>query len=165
MGPRALGLSCSEASGIFPDQGSNPCPLHWQACHQRSPKLNFLQPVSDSTSYSTSSVVCLEMVSELAPCYAPGTVVVGRRALRLQRPKKPGFSGPHPAAFLSTSLGLRFSSLARSQLLSGFLGDNCLLKSGFQSQETRHVDAGGSGRLLEAFHFAGCQAATAFVGT
>ena len=24
------GLSCSTAWGIFPDQGSNPCPLHWQ---------------------------------------------------------------------------------------------------------------------------------------
>ena len=24
------GLSCSEACGIFPDQGLNPCPLHWQ---------------------------------------------------------------------------------------------------------------------------------------
>ena len=24
------GLSCSTACGIFPDQGSNPCPLHWQ---------------------------------------------------------------------------------------------------------------------------------------
>ena len=23
--------SCSAACGIFPDQGSNPCPLHWQA--------------------------------------------------------------------------------------------------------------------------------------
>ena len=36
------GLSCSAACGIFPDQGSNPCPLHWQAdsqplCHQGSP--------------------------------------------------------------------------------------------------------------------------------
>ena len=27
----AHGLSCSMACGIFPDQGSNPCPLHWQA--------------------------------------------------------------------------------------------------------------------------------------
>ena len=32
-------LSCSEARGIFLAQGSNPCPLHWQAgsdplCHQ-----------------------------------------------------------------------------------------------------------------------------------
>ena len=24
-------LSCRSACGIFPDQGSNPCPLHWQA--------------------------------------------------------------------------------------------------------------------------------------
>ena len=27
----AHGLSCSTARGIFPDQGSNLCPLHWQA--------------------------------------------------------------------------------------------------------------------------------------
>ena len=27
----AHGLSCSMACGIFPDQGLNPCPLHWQA--------------------------------------------------------------------------------------------------------------------------------------
>ena len=38
----AHGLSCSVAWGIFPDEGSNPCPLHWQAdseplCHQGSP--------------------------------------------------------------------------------------------------------------------------------
>ena len=26
--------SCSAACGIFPDQGSNPCPLHWQADYQ-----------------------------------------------------------------------------------------------------------------------------------
>ena len=24
------GFSCSEACGIFPDQGSNPCPLHFR---------------------------------------------------------------------------------------------------------------------------------------
>ena len=41
----AHGPSCSAACGIFPDQGSNPCPLHWQADsqplrHQGSP-LNF----------------------------------------------------------------------------------------------------------------------------
>ena len=38
----AHGSSCSAACGIFPDQGSNPCPLHWQADsqplrHQGSP--------------------------------------------------------------------------------------------------------------------------------
>ena len=27
----AHGPSCSAACGIFPDQGWNPCPLHWQA--------------------------------------------------------------------------------------------------------------------------------------
>ena len=38
----AHGPSCSAACGIFPDPGSNPCPLHWQADsqplhHQGSP--------------------------------------------------------------------------------------------------------------------------------
>ena len=42
----AHGPSCSMACGIFPDQGSNPCPLHWQADsqplrHQGSPHLAF----------------------------------------------------------------------------------------------------------------------------
>ena len=30
----AHGPSCSVACGIFPDQGSNQCPLHWQADSQ-----------------------------------------------------------------------------------------------------------------------------------
>ena len=39
----AHGPSCSTACGIFPDQGSNLCPLHWQADsqqlrHQGSPR-------------------------------------------------------------------------------------------------------------------------------
>ena len=39
-------VSCSAACGIFPDQGSNPCPLHWQADssplrHQGSPVPDF----------------------------------------------------------------------------------------------------------------------------
>ena len=43
----AHGPSCSVACGIFPDQGSNPCPLHQQADsqplrHQGSPLPNFL---------------------------------------------------------------------------------------------------------------------------
>ena len=42
----AHGPSCSAACGIFPDQGSNPCPLHWQADsqplrHQGSPVCRF----------------------------------------------------------------------------------------------------------------------------
>ena len=43
----AHGPSCSVACGIFPDQGSNPCALHWQADsqplrHQGSPFIGFL---------------------------------------------------------------------------------------------------------------------------
>ena len=46
----AHGPSCSTACGIFPDQGSNLCPLHWQADsqplrHQGSPNI-FLQYIS-----------------------------------------------------------------------------------------------------------------------
>ena len=45
----AHGPSRSAACGIFPDQGSNPCPLHWQADsqplrHQGSPKILFCAP-------------------------------------------------------------------------------------------------------------------------
>ena len=41
----AHGPRCSAACGIFPDQGSNPCALHWQADsqplrHQGSPTLS-----------------------------------------------------------------------------------------------------------------------------
>ena len=44
----AHGPSCSVACEIFPDQDSNPCPLHWQADsqpprHQGSPPLGFLK--------------------------------------------------------------------------------------------------------------------------
>ena len=43
----AHGPSCSAACGNFPDQGSNPCALHWQADsqplrHQGSPSILFL---------------------------------------------------------------------------------------------------------------------------
>ena len=43
----AHGPSCSVACGIFPDQGPNPCPLHWQADsqplrHQGSPNNTLL---------------------------------------------------------------------------------------------------------------------------
>ena len=42
----AHGLSCPTACGIFPDQGSNLCPLPWQADplpldHKESPQCSF----------------------------------------------------------------------------------------------------------------------------
>ena len=47
----AHGPSCSAVCGIFPDQGSNPCPLHWQAdsqplCHQGSPHVLIINCLS-----------------------------------------------------------------------------------------------------------------------
>ena len=43
------GLNCLVACGIFPDQGSNPCPLNWQVdsdplYHQGSPKWSAFIP-------------------------------------------------------------------------------------------------------------------------
>ena len=51
----AHGPSCSVACEIFPDQDSNPCPLHWQADsqplrHQGSPAGGFLTTVSPGKS-------------------------------------------------------------------------------------------------------------------
>ena len=36
------GLSCSAACGIFPDQGLNLCPLHWQADSQGKSSKSYL---------------------------------------------------------------------------------------------------------------------------
>ena len=57
----AHGLSCSASCGIFPDQGSNPCPLHWQADsqplrHQGSPPKCFKVGHSVSISSVTDGV-------------------------------------------------------------------------------------------------------------
>lgn len=41
-----MGLSCSTACGIFPDQGSNPCLLHWQAYSLPLSHLEALVPFS-----------------------------------------------------------------------------------------------------------------------
>ena len=54
----AHGPSCSAACGILPDQGSNPCPLHWQADsqllrHQGSPWYIFICFLPYSTQHET----------------------------------------------------------------------------------------------------------------
>ena len=54
--------SCSEACGIFPDQGSNLCPLHWQADsqplrHQGSPIVAVLKFLC--TSFIISDILWL----------------------------------------------------------------------------------------------------------
>ena len=57
----AHGPSCSAACGIFPDQGSNPRPLHWQADsqplrHQGSPVLFLLIVLFDGYCFHIGSV-------------------------------------------------------------------------------------------------------------
>ena len=54
----AHGSSRSAACGILPDQGSNPCPLHWQADsqpqrHQGSPSFSFVTCIFDVISKKT----------------------------------------------------------------------------------------------------------------
>ena len=49
----AHGPNCSAACGIFPDQGSNPCPLHWWADsqplrHQGSPLIVIFKKIISS---------------------------------------------------------------------------------------------------------------------
>ena len=56
----AHGPSCSAACGIFPDQGSNPCPLHWQADsqplrHQGSPHFLYIGKFFLTTFYLTGT--------------------------------------------------------------------------------------------------------------
>ena len=58
----AHGPSCSVACGIFPDQGTNLCPLHRQAdsqplCHQGSPNLFFIQQVLISYLFYTHQCI------------------------------------------------------------------------------------------------------------
>ena len=66
----AHGPSCSVACGILPDQGSNPCPLHWQADsqplrHQGSPRRHSFVPsqVEDVPDHAVS--VYLPMFPDL----------------------------------------------------------------------------------------------------
>ena len=56
----AHGSSCSAARGIFPDQGSNPCTLHWQADsqplrHQGSPAVAYFECISNAVYDKTPS--------------------------------------------------------------------------------------------------------------
>ena len=67
----AHGPSCSAACGIFPDQGSNPCPLHWQADsqplrHQGSPCFQFYTLAIYSIHSKTTLVLVPNGLSSLS---------------------------------------------------------------------------------------------------
>ena len=64
----AHGPSCSAVCGIFPDQGSNPCPLHWQADsqplrHQGSPVRTF--KINSFSNFQLFNTVLLTIVTML----------------------------------------------------------------------------------------------------
>ena len=77
-------LSCSVACGIFPDQGSNPCLLHWQAdsqplCHQESPSSGTLKWVklrNIRTELLWLSWGSSSHVLGLLPFYHSGTITI-----------------------------------------------------------------------------------------
>ena len=66
-------LSCPEASGIFPDQGWNPCPLHWQEDSFLIVTFNFVLVRSDQISRSVVSDSLQPHESQHArpPCPSP----------------------------------------------------------------------------------------------
>ena len=83
------GLRCSAVCGIYPDQGSNLCPLHWQADsqplhHQGSPVGRFLITVSisvlviDMFIFSISSWFSLGML-----CFSKNLSVSSRLSILL----------------------------------------------------------------------------------
>ena len=69
----AHGLSRSAACGIFPDQGSNPCPLHWQADsqplrHQGSPLMTSEPFLLDVLNLNISTAELMVPLSNLLSC-------------------------------------------------------------------------------------------------
>ena len=68
MGSRVRRLSCPAACGFFPEQGSNPCPLHWQADSYffgcaRSSLLHRLSLVAESRGHSAVRELLLMVAS------------------------------------------------------------------------------------------------------
>ena len=103
----AHGPSRSVACGILPDQGPNPCPLHWQADsqplrHQGSPSLSNNNPAFQSYSQSyCKDISCLHVIH--------AALLLG--------------STPYPI-YISTSFGLLMSAFVHllcCHLLYGFL--------------------------------------------
>ena len=75
----AHGPSCSAACGIFPDQGSNPCPLHWQADsqplrHQGSPDFVYYYSNSLSVFLLILKAIFIALISKFLCMYVKGEV-------------------------------------------------------------------------------------------
>ena len=75
----AHGPSCSAACGIFPDQGSNLCPLHWQAdsqplCHQGSPTCLLLKKIINLKFLAALGLCCC--IWAFSSCWERGLLFV-----------------------------------------------------------------------------------------
>ena len=82
----AHGPSCSTACGILPDQGSNPCPLHWQADsqplrHQGSPVVLFLILVSTCSmlAYKNTIDICVWSCAQWPLVFLNSLILSGLR--------------------------------------------------------------------------------------
>ena len=83
----AHGPSCSAACGIFPDQGSNLCPLHWQADsqplrHQGSP-----WTFSYCVWYSLISLLCMGLNLKNLLCLSLSTFLWSENSFFFQSDK------------------------------------------------------------------------------
>ena len=111
----AHGPSCSAAYGILPDQGSNPCPLHWQADsqplrHQGSPH-PFL-------SWSSVMVCQFQVLSPIFPAWLPQVLV----------PRVLGCCGLGQSEHLPCSVGwARTWAWELWILLLSFPSNNCVI--------------------------------------
>ena len=119
----AHGPSCSTACGIFPDQGSNPCPLHWQAysqplCHQGSPLPHFWKISLLQIEFLVDSFEYKSTLNISAHCLLACEVSVQKSADSLIEDSLNGMSCFSLSAFKILSLSLTFDSLIIQLLLS-----------------------------------------------
>ena len=129
----AHGPSCSAARGILPDQGSNPCPLHWQADpqplrHQGSPICRLFNDTATTEIYTGEDTLSLH---DALPIFNLCMAVLGlrfcARAFSSCGERGPLFIAVHGPLTVATSLvaehrfqTCRLSSCgSRAQLLRG----------------------------------------------
>ena len=123
----AHGPSCSAACGILPEQGSNPCPLHWQADsqplrHEGSPpsflRLNNIPlyhvPILFNHSSVDGHVGCFHLLAIVSSAAVNMNVRLPVRCTSFKREK---YEEMHPEAALWTPSGSSGANARETQLL------------------------------------------------
>ena len=75
------GLSCSRACGIFQNQGSNPCPLHWQLDsypldHQGSPRIIYFCYCLCFRRQMKKKILLQFMSNSVLPIFSSGSFMI-----------------------------------------------------------------------------------------